>query len=254
MEWIVILLVSHTNNITCILGFKINGITIQACPILTQTKGLSMYTLHYYPGNANLAPHMLLEELGVKYQLVMVERDSNAQKSLEYLQLNPIGRIPALADGELSMFESAAIILHLVDKHPEAKMAPKVATPERAMFYQWLIFLTNSLQEEVMIWHYPERLTGEDKVAEEVVKRASELRASNYLDVIERHLGDNGPYFLGSTVSAVDLYLTMLAGWAQTMKHPPRSRENVSRLLDLISDRPAVKRAYEGEGLTGVIA
>jgi glutathione S-transferase len=51
-----------------------------------------MYQLYYYPGNANLAPHMVLEEIGADYELILVDRNQNAQKSADYLKLNPNGR------------------------------------------------------------------------------------------------------------------------------------------------------------------
>lgn len=212
-----------------------------------------MYELHYFPSNANAAPHMVLEELGQNYDLVLVDRASEAQKSTEYLKLNPNGRIPTLVSGALVMFEAAAIVLHLVDQHPETGLAPKVGTPERAGFYQWMVFLTNSLQEELMIWQYPDRLTGDDAGASEIVKRGAEKRAGDYLDVIERHLKANGPLFLGETLSAADFYLVMLARWARTMTTPPRSRPHIARLLDMVTALPSVRRAYEREGVTGEI-
>ncbi|MBP0018677.1 MAG: glutathione S-transferase family protein [Cyanobacteria bacterium SBLK] len=213
-----------------------------------------MYILHYYPGNANAAPHMLLEELGIEYELALVDREIDAQKSSEYMKINPMGRIPTLVDGDCSIFEAAAIVLHLVDRHPEAGFAPAVGTSDRAQFYQWLTFLTNSLQEELMVWQYPDRLAGNNKAAEKAIAAGAEKRASNFLDVIENHLESNGPYFLGDRIGAADLYLTMLARWARPMVKPPRSRPNISRLLDLTTTRPAVKRAYEGEGITDGIA
>ena len=209
-----------------------------------------MYQLHYFPSNANAAPHMVLEELGQDYELVLVDRARNSQKSTEYLKINPNGRIPTLVDGELALFEAAAIVLYLVDQHPEAGLAPKVGTPERAKFYQWLIFLTNSLQEELMTWQYPDRLAGTDTAAPAVVKRGAERRAGTYLDVIEQHLKANGPLFLGDQLSAVDFYLVMLARWAQPMANPPRARPNIARLLDRITALPSVCRAYEREGVT----
>jgi glutathione S-transferase len=212
-----------------------------------------MYQLHYFPSNANAAPHMVLEELGQKYDLVLVDRAKNGQKSKDYLNINPNGRIPTLVDGDLVMFEAAAIVLHLVDQHPEAGLAPKIGTPDRAKFYQWMTFLTNSLQEELMIWQYPDRLTGTDVAATEVVKRGAEQRAGAYLDVIEQHLKSNGPLFLGQTLSAADFYLVMLARWARPMANPPRSRPNVANLLDKVSALPAVRRAYEREGVTDEI-
>jgi glutathione S-transferase len=212
-----------------------------------------MYQLHYFPANANAAPHMLLEELGAKYELLLVDRTKNAQKSKEYLKINPNGRIPTLVDKSLVLSEAAAIVLHLVDQHPDAGLAPRVGTPERAKFYQWLTFLTNSLQEELMIWQYPERLAGEDAAATEVVKRGAEARASTFLDVVEDHLKANGPLFLGNKLSAVDLYLVMLARWAYPMTKPPRSRPNIAKLLDKVSALPSVRRAYAREGITDEI-
>ena len=209
-----------------------------------------MYQLHYFPANANAAPHMLLEEIGATYDLVLVDRANNAQKSREYLKINPNGRIPTLVDGKLFVSEAAAIVLHLVDQHADAGLAPEVGTPERATFYQWLTFLTNSLQEELMIWQYPDRLADSDASAAEVVKRGAEARANAFLDVIEDHLGANGPLFLGNWLSAIDFYLVMLSRWARPMARPPRSRPNIAKLLDRVTALPSVRRAYEREGIT----
>jgi glutathione S-transferase len=209
-----------------------------------------MYQLHYFPANANAAPHMLLEELGAEYELLLVDRAKNAQKSKEYLKINPNGRIPTLVDESLVLFEAAAIVLHLVDQHADAGLAPPVGTPERAKFCQWLIFLTNSLQEELMIWQYPERLAGKDAAAVEAVRRGAEARATTFLDVVEDHLKANGPLFLGNKLSAVDFYLVMLSRWARPMTKPPRARPSIAKLLDRVTSLPSVRRAYEQEGIT----
>jgi glutathione S-transferase len=212
-----------------------------------------MYQLHYFPANANAAPHMVLEELGAKYELLLVDRTKDAQKSSEYLKINPNGRIPTLIDNKLALSEAAAIVLHLVDQHPDAGLAPMVGTPERAKFYQWLTFLTNSLQEELMIWQYPERLAGEAAAAAAVVKRGAEARASTFLDVVEDHLKADGPLFLGNQLSAVDFYLVMLSRWARPMTRPPRSRPNIAKLLDKVTALLSVRRAYEREGIADEI-
>ena len=196
---------------------------------------------------------MVLEELGLRYELELVDRAKDAQKSHDYLKINPNGRIPTLVDGDLVLFEAAAIVMHLVDQHPDAGLAPAVGTAARAKFYQWMIFLTNSLQEELMIWQYPERLAGGGAAASDIVKRGAEKRAERYLDVIEQHLTANGPLFLGETLSAADFYLVMLARWARPMSNPPRSRPNIARLLDKVSALPSVRRAYEREGVTDEI-
>ena len=110
-----------------------------------------MIELHYFPGNASMAPHILLEELGEQFRLRLVDRAVNAQKSPAYLKLNPNGLIPVLVDGDLVLYETAAICLHLVDTHAGAGLAPAAGTPERAHFYKWLVWMTNTVQATLQI-------------------------------------------------------------------------------------------------------
>lgn len=208
-----------------------------------------MVQLYYYPGNANLAPHMLLEELGVPYQLVLVDRTKDAHHSAEYLKLNPNGRIPTLIDGDLVLFETAAICLHLVDRHPEAGMAPAIGTNERAHFYKWLIYLTNTLQAELITYFYPERMA-DDEAATAQVKAHAESRVGGMLDLLDKTLAESGgPYLLGERFSAVDPYLLMLSRWTRMMHNPARNRPHLGRFLKMMLERPAIKRAFEQEGL-----
>jgi len=208
-----------------------------------------MYKLYYYPGNANLAPHMLLEELGVPYELALVDRTKNAQHSAEYLKLNPNGRIPTLVDGELVLFESAAICLHLVDRHPEAGLAPALGTAERAHFYKWLVYLTNTLQAELMMYFYPERWA-EDEAAVAQVKAHAETRVGGMLDLLDRTLAENGgPYLLGTQLTAADFYLFMLSRWTRMMHNPARNRAHLGAFLKMMVERPSVRRTLEQEGL-----
>ena len=100
-----------------------------------------MYELFYFPRNASLAPHFMLEEIGAPFELRLVDRKSEGQKDPDYMKLNPMGRIPTLVDGELVLFESAAICLHLADMHPEAGLVPALGTAQRAHCYKWLMFL-----------------------------------------------------------------------------------------------------------------
>lgn len=211
-----------------------------------------MYKLYYYPGNANLAPHMLLEELAVDYELVLVDRDNNAHKSPEYLRLNPNGRIPVLIDGDVVLYETAAICLYLVDRHPQAKLAPPLGSSERAHFYKWLIYLTNTLQAELLTYFYPERLA-DDQSAIAQVKMHAEARVGAMLDLIENTLADGRPYLLGANYSAADPYLFMLARWTRMMRHPARDRPQLRRFLESMLARPAIQRACADEGLAAPV-
>lgn len=208
-----------------------------------------MYQLYYYPGNANLAPHILLEEIGAGYELVLVDRNQNEHKSPAYLKLNPAGRIPVLIDGGLVLYESAAICLHLADRHAAAGLAPELGSSARAEFYKWLMYLTNTLQAELLLYFYPERLT-DDAAAAAQVKAHAESRVGGMLDLIEAALASGmGPFLLGASYRAVDAYLLMLCRWTRNMGHPARARPHLGRFLDTVMARPATQRAFAKEGI-----
>ena len=206
-----------------------------------------MYRLYYYPGNANIAPHVLLEEARARYELVLVDRAKNGQKKADYLRLNPNGRIPTLVDGDLVLFEAAAICIHIADRHPEAGLAPAHASPDRAHFYKWLIFLTNTIQPDYMAFRYPEKHTS-DAAGVAAVRDQAERRLASGFEVLESALQD-GPYLVAQRYSACDAYLFMLCTWARRLSKPPAELPGLRRALDSVAARPAVKRAYAAEGL-----
>jgi glutathione S-transferase len=207
-----------------------------------------MATLYYYPSNASMAPHMVLEEIGAPFELSRVDRENNAHKGPAYLRLNPNGAIPTYVDGDLVLFEAAAICLHLADTSPEAGLAPALGTAERAQFYKWLIHLTNTVQAELLTYFYPEHLA-DDPASAAVVKAHAEARIGVMFDRIEAALAAGGPYLLGGRFSAADLYLLMLARWTRGMTNPARNRPALRRLLDRLIERPAVRRAFATEGI-----
>jgi glutathione S-transferase len=208
-----------------------------------------MLKLHYFPGNASMAPHMLLEELGVPYELSLVDRTKQAHKSPAYLELNPNGLIPVLVDGELVLYETAAICLHLVDTHPAAGLAPALGSGDRAHFYKWLAWLTNTLQAALIIYFYPERWA-DDAVAIAQVKAHAEAKVSGLLDLLDAELARHGgPWLLGARYGAADAYAFMLCRWTRGFARPARSLPNLAPWLDRMLARPAVQRTFEQEGL-----
>ena len=211
-----------------------------------------MLKLHYYPGNASLTPHMLLEELGVPFQLELVDRAKAAHKSPEYLKLNPNGLIPVLVDGDLVLYETAAICLHLADTHPQAKLAPPLATPERAHFYKRLIWLTNTMQAMLIHYFYGKRIVDEgNPQATAQVKAHAESKVGAMLDQLDAELAGHGqPWLLGAAYSAVDPYALMLCRWTRGFKRPARSLPHLGPYLQRVLERPAVQRAFDREGLT----
>jgi glutathione S-transferase len=208
-----------------------------------------MLQLHYFPGNASMTPHLLLEELGVPYALQFVDRKVQAHKSPEYLKLNPNGLIPVLVDDDLVLYETAAICLHLVDTHPGAGLAPPVGGVERAHFYKWLAWLTNTLQAALIIYFYPERWA-DDAAAIAQVRAHAEKAVGRMLDQLDAQLASHGgPWLLGERFSAVDPYALMLCRWTRGFERPARALPHLGPYLSRLLERPAVQRVFEQEGL-----
>ena len=205
--------------------------------------------LHYFPSNASMAPHMVLEELGVPFELKLVDRTNDAHKSPAYRKLNPNGLIPVIVDGDLVLYETAAICLHLVDTHPEAGLAPALGTPERAQFYKWLVWLTNTLQAALIVYFYPERWADSpDAVAQ--VKAHAEAKVGDMLDQLDAELARHrNPWLLVERFTALDLYALMLCRWTRGFARPARSLPQLGPYLQRVLARPAVQRVFEKEGL-----
>jgi glutathione S-transferase len=153
-----------------------------------------MLHLHYYPSTASMVPHILLEELAVPYQRVLVDRAVNAHKAPAYLKLNPNGLIPVLTQDDaggakLVLYETAAIVLHLCDTHPDAGLAPPLGSVDRAHFYKWLMWLTNTLQATLIVYFYPERWVAQGNAAGAAeVKAAAEAKIAGLLDQLDAEL------------------------------------------------------------------
>ena len=207
--------------------------------------------LHYFPGNANLAPHIVLEEIGAPFALELVDRKSNAHKSAAYLALNPNGTIPVLVDGDLVLYESAAICLHLADKHPEAGLVPALRTPERAQCYKWLFWCTNTLQAMLMHYFYPERMVDEgDAAAAKQVAAHAEARIGPMLDQLDAQLASHGgAWMLPSGYCVVDPFAFMLCRWTRGFPRPGRSLPHLAPYLQRMLARPAVQRMLAAENL-----
>jgi glutathione S-transferase len=209
--------------------------------------------LYYYPATAAMIPHIVLEELGVPYERVFVDRAQDEHKQPAYLQLNPNGTLPVLTEGDFVLYETAAIVLHLCDRHPQAGLAPAAGTLERSHFHQWLMWLTNTLQATLMVYFYPERWVNEGNAegAAEVRARAQE-RVGPLLDqldaLVARH---GGPWLLGAQYSGLDAYAFTLCRWTRNFSSgKARERAHLGPWLQRVSERAAVQRVFANEALS----
>ena len=211
-----------------------------------------MIELHYYPSTAAMVPHILLEEIGKPYRHVLVDRAVGAHKEPAYLKLNPNGLIPVLIDGGLVLYETAAICLHLCDTHPDAKLAPPLATTQRAHFYKWLMWLTNTLQSRLMIYFYPQRYVAAgntDGAAE--VKASAQQAIGGMLDQLDAQLARHGGlWFMGQDYTALDAYVFTMCRWTRNFSSgQARTRAHLGPYLERMLSRGAVRRAIASEKL-----
>lgn len=207
-----------------------------------------MYTLYWSPGGANMAAHAALIEIGAPFELKLVDIDGGQHRSEAYRKIQPHSRVPALRHGPLVMYESAAILLYLADRHPEAALAPDPNSPERGLFNQWLMHLTNTVQEHEMHWFHPDfYIDGAPMQA--ALKAHAEQRVEGSFRYFDGVLAGPGPYLLGNRFSAADLFLYMLAYWSRRMARPATSFPHVKRLIALVHARPAVAKMMRDEDL-----
>jgi glutathione S-transferase len=211
-----------------------------------------MIQLHYHPGNASMTPHLLLRELGVPFELKYVDRASGAHKSPEYLKLNPNGLIPVLVDGDIVLYETAAIVLHLVDTHPAAGLAPALGTAERAQFYKWLVWMTGTMISMVQHYFYSERMVAPGNAAGALeVKAQAEAKLNAMYDQLEAQLASHGgPWLLGQRFSALDPLAFMLGRWSRGFARPARTLPHLGPYLERMLARPAVQKVFEVEQLS----
>ncbi|MFO6425067.1 glutathione S-transferase family protein [Motilimonas sp. KMU-193] len=206
-----------------------------------------MYKLYYAPNNASLAAHFILHHVQADYELVLVDKKSQGQKSAEYLRLNPAGRIPTLVIGEQAIFESSAICIYLCEQFPEAALLPALGDPRRPLFFQWQAYLNNTLQTALMARYYPLRHT-QDGAGVGAVVAAQDKLIGESLAVLNQQLAQH-TYLLGEQLSACDYFLFMLAGWALPVSPSPLDFVHLAAYLKRMASNPVVTAVCQREGI-----
>jgi glutathione S-transferase len=135
-------------------------------------EGEDVMKLYYYPSFISLVPHILLEEVEAEYRLVFVNLHGNAHKQPNFLAINPNGLVPVLVDGDLVIYESAAMCLHLADKYPEKELSPAQGSMQRAHFYKWLMWFAATLQPALSMYLHPDKWGSDSSTLIELRLRA----------------------------------------------------------------------------------
>ena len=217
------------------------------------------YILYYSVGSANLVVRMALEELGVAYSDVEVP-SRQVNRDADFMRLNPRGLVPVLVDKnhDVTIFETGAILLYLADQH--GRLAPSAGLPkERAQFLKWLFVLSNTLHADLNARFYSDRYVGsiDTEAAFFAINRS---RIVSHLEVLDATVAEHsGSSLLPWGLTVCDFYLGCLVRWAQI--YPPASPalvasdlprfQNLCRMLASLQERPAIRRSFERENITG---
>lgn len=207
-----------------------------------------MYTLHYAPDNASQIIRLVLEEAGLPYRTALVDRTTNAQNSPAYRAINPAGLIPALETPDGSLFETAAILLWLSDRHD---LCPKPSAPTRGTYLKWLFFISNTVHADLRQLFYPGQYVPADAtLGHHALLTARMIR---HFTLLDRVGADHPDLFTPPAILAS--YLAPLMRWAvlypagQTKWFHLADYPHLAALAAALETRPCAQHIAAAEGL-----
>jgi glutathione S-transferase len=194
-----------------------------------------MIQLYWCPRTRSFTALWLMEETGQPYERMQIDISTGAQKQPDYLAINPMGKVPALKDGEVTLAENAAICAYVAERYPDAKLTPPLGDPLRAKFLYWLFFLPGCVE--------PAMVQLSTKFEMNPVA-AGWGEAQRPFDVLDAALS-KGPWLLGENFSAADVAMGSMLNFAVRMFKMVPSRPSFETYVDRCVARPAFQRAQK---------
>jgi glutathione S-transferase len=158
-----------------------------------------------------------------------------------------LGQVPTLIIDDRPYTESAALLMMLADRHPEARLAPLPGTPQRNLWYQWLVFESNALGANFRNWFYPQDLGA--AAHPPALLAALQARIEGVWTLLDNHLATRGPYLLGDQFSAADLQLIMYMRWSRNMPRSALDWPALRQFATLLRGRESWQRLCDVENL-----
>ena len=192
-----------------------------------------MIKLYWAPRSRAFSALWLMEETGQPYERVLVDIAAGAQRKPEYLAINPMGKVPALSDGDATLAEAAAICAYVAERFPEAKLAPALGDPLRAKYLYWLFFSPGCIE--------PAMVQIATKIEMNSVA-AGWGDAQRVFDVLDAALM-KGPWILGANFSAADIAVGSALNFAVRLFKMVPSRPSFDAYIARCVARPAFQFA-----------
>ena len=194
-----------------------------------------MMQLYWCPRTRSFTALWLMEETGQPYERVLTDISTGAQKQADYLAINPMGKVPALRDGEATLAEAAAICAYVAERYPEAKLAPPLGDPSRAKYLYWLFFMPACIEPSIV------------QIATKLEMNSVAAGwgdAQRVFDVLDAALA-KGPWILGEDFSAADVAIGSSLNYAVRMFKMVPTRPSFDAYIDRCVARPAFQRAQQ---------
>ncbi|MFG6448788.1 glutathione transferase GstA [Roseateles sp. BYS180W] len=198
--------------------------------------------LYYSPGACSLAPHIVLREAGLPFELVKAStRSKKLADGSDYLAINPKGSVPLLElDDGRRLTEGVAIMQYLADLVPEKHLAPANGTWERVRLQEWLNYITSELHKGFTPLFVPGLV--------EEAKPLFRERLRQRFEWLNREL-EGRQFLLGEHFTVADAYLLVVSDWGQYVGVDLSDLSHLSAYRAALAARPAVQAALRAEGL-----
>ena len=206
-----------------------------------------MYRLYYSPGSCSLVIDTLLEELGVEYEMERVHTEAGEHRKPAYLAINPKGKVPALATPEGVLTECVALIEYLCDKHDrEGRLLGKEGSWHRARIRERVATLATEIHP-LFGRFFHEDDYAPDKEAQAAVKSHAHAKLVAWFRDEDAALAK--PYWSGEALTAADIYFAVMVRWGRWLDPPATRMANLEPFFRRMTERPAMARALEREGI-----
>ena len=193
----------------------------------------SELTLYHAAPSRSSGALSLLEELGVPYRLHLLDLKAGEQLRPEYLAVNPMGKVPAIRDGEVVITEQVAINIYLADRFPAAGLAPPVGDPLRGPWLRWLVFYAACFEPAVL-----------DRAAQREPLQRAQSPYADFDTMFNTLVGQltPGPWLLGDRYVSADVLWGRALHWMLQFKLVPELPV-IRAYVDRVMTRPGMQRA-----------
>lgn len=198
-----------------------------------------MITLYHAPLSRSLRVRWLLEELGLAYEIVPMQFSAASLRAPDYLKIHPVGRVPAIRDGDLTLFESGAIVQYLLETYGDGRLEPAAGTRERAFYWQWFHFAEATLMPPLGVIIQHAFLRPEAERIPAVLPDARQ-RAGEALDAVETAL--EWECLVGS-FTAADVMMGYSVRAAKMLGCVGQEKPRLLAYLERLEQRPALQKA-----------